>query len=87
VQVTADPLQHPHPRANVRLGFGRLNIPDVIVLSEPKDVVFNQAADVPLVAEVVSDTGKARDRILSRRCTPRPGFPGTCWSSAHRGWS
>lgn len=52
------------PGANVRLGFGRFNIPDVVVLTEPRDVVFSQAAEVPLAVEVVSKSGRARDRIL-----------------------
>src|SRR6266545_1021974 len=52
------------PGGNVRLGPGRINIPDVLVLREFSDVAVNEAADVLLAAEVVSDSGRARDRIL-----------------------
>ncbi len=52
------------PGGNVRLGPGRMNIPDVVVLREFTNSVVNQASDVLLAAEVVSSSGKARDRIL-----------------------
>lgn len=52
------------PDVNVRLGEGRFNIPDVVVLRQPEDVVYSEAGNVWLVAEVVSDSGRARDRIF-----------------------
>jgi len=60
---------------NVRLGTGRIVGPDVTVtfdLSKPKAY---QAASVVLVAEVVSPSGKARDRIFKPHLYAEAGIP------------
>jgi len=51
------------PGGNVRLATGQINIPDVLLVTIA-DRAVNDAADVLLVAEIVSDSGRFRDRIL-----------------------
>ncbi|MGH9248446.1 MAG: Uma2 family endonuclease [Acidimicrobiales bacterium] len=62
------------PGGNVRLASGRINIPDVLVVTLA-DRIVNDAADVPLVAEIVSDSGRFRDRILKPVLYAEAGIP------------
>ena len=62
------------PGGNVRLTSGRINIPDVL-LAKVTDQVVNDAADVPLVAEIVSETGRFRDRVLKPLLYAEAGIP------------
>jgi Uma2 family endonuclease len=50
--------------ANVRLAGGRIVVPDVVVTTNLDEPLIYDAADVLLTAEVVSPSGKARDRII-----------------------
>jgi Uma2 family endonuclease len=49
---------------NVRVGPSRILIPDVVVTSRQGDMLVYVAADVALVAEVVSPSTLAADRLL-----------------------
>lgn len=62
------------PGGNVRLTAGRVNIPDVF-LTTTADRTVNDAADVPLVAEVVSESGRVRDRLLKPALYAEAGIP------------
>lgn len=62
------------PGGNVRLASGRICIPDVILVTiGDRDV--NDAANVPLVAEIVSESGRFRDRVLKPVLYAEAGIP------------
>lgn len=50
--------------ANVRLANGRILVPDVVVTRDLSRTLVNDVADVVLVAEIVSPSSRANDRIL-----------------------
>lgn len=62
------------PGGNVRLATGRVSIPDVFLVTIA-DRAINDAADVPLVAEIVSESGRFRDRVLKPVLYAEAGIP------------
>jgi Uma2 family endonuclease len=63
------------PEPNVRLAYGRVVGPDVVITSNLARVNVLDAHDVLLLAEVVSPTGKARDRIFKPALYAEAGVP------------
>jgi len=55
------------PGVNVRFGWKRLLIPDLVIVTCPEvDTVAYSASDVLLATEIVSPSTKVQDRILKR---------------------
>jgi Uma2 family endonuclease len=61
--------------ANVRLRLGRIVIPDVVVTANQGEWLVVDAAEVLLVAEVVSPTSGPRDRVLKPSLCAEAGIP------------
>lgn len=61
--------------ANVRLRTGRLMIPDLVVTVDQTEPLIFAAADVRLLAEVVSPFGQHRDRVTKPSLYAEAGIP------------
>lgn len=61
--------------ANVRLATGRIVIPDVVVAYDGVDALAADAAAIPLVAEVVSQSSKMMDRLVKPKLYAEAGIP------------
>lgn len=60
---------------NVHVGPSRILIPDVLVTDVPLDTLVAPAANVSFVAEVVSPSSKAQDRMLKPQLYAAAGIP------------
>lgn len=60
---------------NVHVGPSRILIPDVLVTDAPLDTLVAPAAGVPFVAEVVSPSSKAQDRMFKPQLYAAAGIP------------
>ena len=60
---------------NVRLATGRIVIPDLVVVREIGEGVVTDAADVVLVAEIVSPSTGSQDRLLKPALYAVAGVP------------
>lgn len=66
---------------NVRVGVGRILIPDIVVLTPPGlDETILDPEPVQLVVEVASPSNAWADRVTKPDATREPAFPTTCAS-------
>jgi len=64
------------PGVNVRLAGQRLLIPDFAIVTTPGlDVIYYQAQDLLLVAEIVSPSSRMLDRVLKRQLYAEAAVP------------
>jgi Uma2 family endonuclease len=63
------------PPICVQLRTDRILIPDVVVTSDLSDQVFFEARDVVLVAEVTTESSRARDRLFKPFLYAEAGIP------------
>lgn len=62
------------PGVNLRLGPMRILVPDIVVLRRTEEVV-NRAADTAMAVEIVSRSGKFRDRKVKPMQYSEAGIP------------